>query len=60
MAEQEKQGQNQPAADETGGTRENVSQDNESGQAKQEQSNSSSADTEQTGEGTGAKAGEYS
>jgi hypothetical protein len=63
MSEQEKQEQNQPADNETGTTAEpqgNISPDNRSGQAKQEKSNSSGSDTEQTGEGTGAKAGEYS
>jgi len=60
MSEQENQGQNQPAGDEAGETRNDAGAGNQSGEAKQQPGNTSSADPEQSGEGTGAKAGEYS
>lgn len=60
MAEQEKQGQNQPAGDEASEAQNDAGLDNQTGQAKQKPGNSSSDDPEQSGEGTGAKAGEYS
>ncbi|HEX8175307.1 MAG TPA: hypothetical protein VF543_09315 [Pyrinomonadaceae bacterium] len=59
MAEQENQGQNHPAGDEADETQDKAT-DNQSGQGKQKPGNTSSADPEQSGEGTGAKAGEYS
>lgn len=62
MSEQDKQGQPETAGSNddalTGETKDNVS--SQSGQGKQEKSNSSGNSPEQTGEGTGAKAGEYS
>jgi hypothetical protein len=53
--------QKRPAKDETAGTASTGSNTNsQTGHSAEEQSKSSGADPEQTGEGTGAKAGEYS
>lgn len=60
MAEQENPGQNQPADDESGAAQNNAGSGAQGGQDKQKPGNTSGADPEQSGEGTGAKAGEYS
>ncbi|HEX8745717.1 MAG TPA: hypothetical protein VF717_00855 [Pyrinomonadaceae bacterium] len=60
MAEKENRGQNQPAGDEEGAAQDNASTANQSDAGKQEPGNTSGSAPEQSGEGTGAKAGEYS
>lgn len=65
MAEQEKQGQNQPAVEEAGNADERASGTGEGNQGQGavgggDDSSRGSDNPEQTGEGTGAKAGEYS
>lgn len=56
MANEERQ--NKEAVEQPGGSGETTG--NQSGQAQQKEANAPSTEDERTGEGTGARAGEYS